>query len=223
MIDKLDEKTVKWLRELVQEFGGDRERAALWLARLPGSRFTRRLAREWIAEALGGSRENPSLWEEIDALNKSIRERQEKMDALLARVEKFRGDEKNRERVTKGLPEERRKRDSMARAIRKERRRSRRGNPSIGRDAVEKFKEFTGRDAGTVHVLDVPDVPNDVIILGELASVGYVTSKEYDGGKRTEYVHRFGRPRPKLLTDPKGKELFIAGGKFKVNDRGLVG
>ena len=83
------------------------------------------------------------------------------------------------------------------------------------------YERFTGEHAGKAELMAVPEPTAATVVLGELAEVSYITSKR-SGGK-VEYVHRFSRPRPKLLADPDGKALFISGGNFKIDDRGIVG
>jgi len=89
------------------------------------------------------------------------------------------------------------------------------------RKAAKKYQQFTGKRATETRVMNVPDVPETVVLLGKLQSVSYVVEKEGDG-EQVEYVHRF-RRKPALLTDADGRHLYIAGGSIRVTDRGIEG
>jgi hypothetical protein len=70
---------------------------------------------------------------------------------------------------------------------------------------------------------DVPE-PGDnakLIGLGELVSVTYRTKKKGDR-RDTDYVHKFEKTRPVLAYGDKDGRLFIAGGDYKVEARGIV-
>lgn len=87
--------------------------------------------------------------------------------------------------------------------------------------AIEKYLEVHGKAPTKASRVEIPDPPQAVTLIGELIQVNYRTTK--NGGPSTEYYHRFKRPRPKLVTDPKGKNLFVVGGKFKISERGIEG
>ena len=59
-------------------------------------------------------------------------------------------------------------------------------------------------------------------LLGELVAVSYATEKGGDGGPAI-YDHEFSRPLPELLYSESGEGLVIAGGKYRVTARGIVG
>lgn len=218
--DELDEKTRVWLRDLVNQFGGDKERAARWLSRLPGLGLGIRKARDVIAAAFddSGRSANPDLLEEIARLREKILTDGKRMTELLERVAREQRAERAKAKAT-----DRRSRKRRVQFLRQARRQERNpdADPGDVQEAVSMYEQFTGQPAGTAQLLEVPEPGDATVVLGELAEVSYVTGKR--GGGKVEYVHRFGRPRPKLLADPSGKSLFIAGGKFKVNDRGIVG
>lgn len=97
-----------------------------------------------------------------------------------------------------------------------------RNNPGKLSKAAAKFEEFTGLKATEAIRIDLPDAAPPMVILGKLVSVTYETEKIGEH-PLTEWVHRFKKPLPLLLTDTAGNALFIAGGRFKINDRGIVG
>lgn len=87
---------------------------------------------------------------------------------------------------------------------------------------VKKFEEFSGKEAVEARAVELPDPPKVSVILGQLTEVVYRISK--GGGKnKTDYVHRFKKPLPLLLTNEDGTALFIAEGRFFIDDRGIVG
>lgn len=81
------------------------------------------------------------------------------------------------------------------------------------------FKRFQGRPATRGARVSVPDPPAVVVYLGELVQVNYRTRKGKNG--TVEYYHRFTKPLPILVSDPKGKHLYVVGGRFKITDRGI--
>lgn len=68
----------------------------------------------------------------------------------------------------------------------------------------------------------IPDPKSSpIIVLGTLAEITYRTVKGGDGGELTDYHHDFGRPYPLLCYSSTG--LIIAGGRYTVSSRGIVG
>lgn len=59
------------------------------------------------------------------------------------------------------------------------------------------------------------DLSKDILDLGPLAFVVYVDSKPPDR-QTTEYMHKFDEPRPDLGYDRLKREIFFAGGKYKI-------
>jgi len=103
------------------------------------------------------------------------------------------------------------------------------GNPRHSRvssgsvaSAARLRRKFVGRDATRAELVEIPDPPEACALLGELVQLNYRATKKQDGNEGTEYYHRFSRPRPRLVADPGGKRLYIAGGRYKVTGRGIV-
>lgn len=94
-------------------------------------------------------------------------------------------------------------------------------NPNVPGEG--KYREVHWGEKGPVaeRRRQVPN-PHDLplIELGELVSVTYRTKK---GGDRTltDYEHEFEGPLPLLVFNKGG--LIIAGGKYKITTRGIVG
>lgn len=74
----------------------------------------------------------------------------------------------------------------------------------------------------------------DHMVIGRITALVYCTAKEYDGGKRAEYIHESGEENiggkhkrttkvfPILLYDTRNEELQIAGGQQEVQDVGII-
>jgi hypothetical protein len=88
--------------------------------------------------------------------------------------------------------------------------------------AKEEYKNFHwGEEATKVETYDVPsEVPDVTSELGELVGVVYRTNKRGDGD--TVYVHEFDNPRPRLVTDTDKENLFVVGGRYTIEPRGIV-
>lgn len=61
----------------------------------------------------------------------------------------------------------------------------------------------------------------DLILLGDLVSCVYRTRKGIDA-EPTDYEHAFATPRPRLAYTPGGL-LVIAGGRYTISERGIIG
>ncbi|MFI5243731.1 MAG: hypothetical protein ACHQQR_00780 [Gemmatimonadales bacterium] len=68
--------------------------------------------------------------------------------------------------------------------------------------------------------LRVPTADGHLVLLGELVAVTYRTVKFGDGD--SDYEHKFKGPRPRLVYNAAGG-LIIAGGKYRIDDRGIIG
>lgn len=82
-------------------------------------------------------------------------------------------------------------------------------------------------------MVHLPDLPRAAWLLGEAEALSYVPprySQRADGGQAVEYSHLFGdtglrrtRNRPLLLASLDGRQLILYRGRFRVNQRGIVG
>ena len=64
-------------------------------------------------------------------------------------------------------------------------------------------------------------LPRVLVNLGELRGLIYSSDKEQCGRPRT-FIHFMETP-PLLASDPKGKQLYIIGGNYRVTSRGIEG
>lgn len=88
------------------------------------------------------------------------------------------------------------------------------------RDAVRLYEDFSGNDAEEVVTIDKPEMPDVVLVIGELDFVGYTTNRE---GRKEKYIHEFKQGcRPLLCATPDGKNLVLLGGRYTFTERGIV-
>ena len=98
-----------------------------------------------------------------------------------------------------------------------------RRNP-LPRDPYRAYRSFHwGNNPDKTKRVRLSKRPRRLVQLGALDAITYATRK---GTEDADYVHRFGkrgRGRPALAYDPDGRGLHIIGGKYTVEDRGIVG
>ena len=107
------------------------------------------------------------------------------------------------------------------------RRKTRRGNPKPTRkvrrqlsQAASLYRKFREAEPRYVDKIRVNPLPEVCMEIGKLDGVLYTTTH---GGKRQAYIHKFtGRSKPTLVTDAKGKRLFIIGGRYNFTEDGIV-
>lgn len=115
-------------------------------------------------------------------------------------------------------------RSKRARSSRSPNRRRPNPRPFGGeRDRAERMFE-TWHEFGSKGVkrVRVPSrtLPKYGVKLGEIVTLDYVSDKWE--GKPVTYTHDTKRPRPWLVSDPDGQQLFIVGGRMKPTADGLV-
>ena len=87
--------------------------------------------------------------------------------------------------------------------------------------AKKAFEEFTGHPGEVIGEIEIPDMPKTVWVLGELTAVCYEATRD---GITEQYMHEFNKKhRPLLCVAPDGKQLIVAGGRYKVTERGIEG
>lgn len=86
--------------------------------------------------------------------------------------------------------------------------------------ASRAFEDFTGRKAARVRQEKLDSGPVVGWELGPLVGVAYEAVRD---GKKDRYFHEFAeKSRPRLVAREDGRQLYIAGGKYKVTERGVV-
>lgn len=87
------------------------------------------------------------------------------------------------------------------------------------RRAAKAFEDFTGRKPVRVKKSRLPDRDVTGWEMGPMVGVAYEATRD---GKRQQYFHEFKKSaRPNLIAQDDGKQLYIAGGKYTVTDRGI--
>jgi hypothetical protein len=91
--------------------------------------------------------------------------------------------------------------------------------------AVEQYRRAHWGHRGPLpglRSLHAADPRLTLVELGELVRVVYRTKKG-PKGKETDYHHDFDEERPVLSYEPRSSLLVILGGKYHVEERGIVG
>lgn len=81
-------------------------------------------------------------------------------------------------------------------------------------------ERFTGHNPRHMGVIDVPELPEVVTVIGTLDGVLYTTVRD---NKTEKYVHEFAAPdAPLLAVSPDGRQLIIIGGGYRFTELGIV-
>jgi hypothetical protein len=83
-------------------------------------------------------------------------------------------------------------------------------------------KHWGSRGGRGPERLRVADGKGNLVLLGDLIQVVYRTRKADDEPEGVDYEHEFKRPHPRLAYDSHGL-LVIAGGTYRISDRGIIG
>ena len=112
------------------------------------------------------------------------------------------------------------KTEALIRDLERREREARR-NPATVSEASKQYKRdhWGQRGTGKVQKLSAADPRIPSVELGELISITYRTKKG-DDVVLTDYEHEFRGPRPLLAYNESG--LIIAGGRYRVEPRGIV-
>jgi hypothetical protein len=87
--------------------------------------------------------------------------------------------------------------------------------------AIEQYRGFHwGENPTEIQEYDVDDVPEVVHGLGKAEGILYRTTKTGDGDML--YLHQFDEPQPLLATGLDRKQLHLLGGRYTIEDRGIV-
>lgn len=82
------------------------------------------------------------------------------------------------------------------------------------------FKRFTGHDSEYADKVRIPEYPDAVVCIGDVAGIMYNTVRD---GKAEKYLHRFhASSRPLFCVSPDGSQLFLLGGAYDFTERGIV-
>ncbi len=87
--------------------------------------------------------------------------------------------------------------------------------------ACDRFRDFHSQEPSRiVRAACRRTMPRVLVQLGRLRALVY-TADRGDGGQRS-YIH-FMEREPLLTCDPKGTQLYIVGGRYRITRRGIEG
>lgn len=85
--------------------------------------------------------------------------------------------------------------------------------------AKKAFSDFTGHKATKSERRELDDRDVTGFKMGPVVGIAYEAKRD---GETAQYFHRFNKKaRPDLVARDDGKKLYIAGGRYKVTDRGI--
>ena len=88
------------------------------------------------------------------------------------------------------------------------------------RDAAKLYKNFTGHDALDEVVIDKPELPDVMLVVGDIDGIMYTTVRD---GVTEKYVHQFKKSaRPLFCVSPDGTQIHLMGGEYDFTERGIV-
>jgi len=90
-------------------------------------------------------------------------------------------------------------------------------NPSELYEAIDRYTKFQHKRPSKVIKTEKPAYPNVLVRLGDVAAIIY--RKDSDNEL---YIHEF-EDEPTLLTDKKGRNLYILNGNIRVEEAGIIG
>ena len=88
------------------------------------------------------------------------------------------------------------------------------------RDAAKLYKNFTGHDALDEVMIDKPELPDVMLVVGDIDGIMYTTVRD---GVTEKYVHQFKKKaRPLFCVSPDGTQIHLMGGEYDFTERGIV-
>ena len=82
------------------------------------------------------------------------------------------------------------------------------------------YEDFTGHSAEIVRVIDKPQIPDALVVIGSCDGILYTTVRD---GVTERYIHEFKtKSKPVFAVSPDGKQIFLLGGSFDFTERGIV-
>lgn len=82
------------------------------------------------------------------------------------------------------------------------------------------YEKFTGHDPVDEVLIDKPEMPDVMSVIGDIDAILYTTVRE---GKVERYKHSFKKSaRPLFCVSPDGLSLHLIGGSYEFGERGIV-
>lgn len=86
--------------------------------------------------------------------------------------------------------------------------------------AARRFSRFTGHRADKVKMIPYPSNPGAGLAVGPVLAIAYTATRD---GRTQNYMHKFSpHARPQLISSHDGRQLILAGGRYKFTERGIV-
>lgn len=88
------------------------------------------------------------------------------------------------------------------------------------KNASDLYERFTGHNADEVVSVDKPELPDVMLVIGEIDGIMYSTVRD---GELEKYIHKFSKScRPTFAVSHDGKQLFMLGGAYNFTERGII-
>lgn len=88
------------------------------------------------------------------------------------------------------------------------------------REASKLYSDFTGHEAKDFEMVEKPEVPDVMLVVGDIDGVMYTTVRD---GVEEKYVHQFKKKsKPLFCVSHDGKQLYLIGGSYDFTERGIV-
>lgn len=88
------------------------------------------------------------------------------------------------------------------------------------RNAADLYTRFTGHDALEEVHIDKPELPDVMLVVGDIDGIMYTTVRD---GVVEKYVHQFKKKaRPLFCVSHDGKQIHLIGGEYDFTERGIV-
>lgn len=86
-------------------------------------------------------------------------------------------------------------------------------------EAARRFAAFTGINGVDVNAVQVPELDDVLVIIGECEAIAYNAVRD---GERHSYQHEFaGKSRPMLAASFDGKRLYLLEGDYEFTSHGI--
>lgn len=86
--------------------------------------------------------------------------------------------------------------------------------------AGDLYRNFTGHEPGDEVMIDKPNIPGVMSVIGDVDGILYTTVRD---GVTEKYIHKFKKnSRPLFCVSPDGLQLHLIGGSYEFGERGII-